>query len=510
MYPFASEVNLAMHPRTGPSRQQRAHRSQQLRARGLTWDQIAAVWETDCPEIGPRTALRWAHNLSHQEVADRWNALEMGEPTMVKARVYQFEQWPVKGRRPSLSALHVLARIYQVHARRLLNDTEYALYSSQDRQEIDRIDYRLLDENFRDVVLPACEVPQFPGTVELSHPVTSQMRDRCALSPEEQLELYARESSHILSKAECSNVGSSTIERLNEDLQRIAADYLKVPTGPLISDVRRVRDEALRLLEGHQPLRYRKDLYLVAGWAMTLLSWISTDLGRPEAAISHARTAWHFAEETGHDALRAWVCKSLQVAAYWGERKVEAVRQAGRGLEYARGAGGETEVMLASTLALDYARLGRPDDARRVLRRAQEIDAGTSDHFPGGPLSCSSERALSYWADTYLMLNEPGSALTMATRSVAISQRRPMRDRNLGTERMTALHIVRAHINAGDLDGASEALRPVLETPPELRAAPLLLKLDEIANSVPAQGYGKEIREEIKAFRSENRPPLEG
>ncbi|MEZ0075356.1 hypothetical protein [Planotetraspora sp. GP83] len=499
-----------MNRRTGPSGQQRAHRSQQLRARGLTWDQIAAVWETDCPEIGPRVALRWAHNLSHQEVADHWNALDIGEPTMVKARIYQFEHWPAKGRRPSLSALHTLARIYQVHAHRLLSDTEYALYSSQDRQEIDRIDYRRLDENFRDNVPASCQVPQFPGTAEVSHPATSQMRDRRALSPQEQLELYARESSHILSEAEFSNVGSSTIERLNADLKRIAADYLKAPTGPLLRDVRRIRDEALRLLEGHQPLRYRKDLYLVAGWAMTLLAWISTDLGRPSAAISHAQAASHFAEETGHDALRAWVCKSQQVAAYWDERKVEAVRHAERGLEYARGAGGETELMLASTLALDYARLGRPDDARRLLRRAQEIDPTTSEHFPGGPLSCSSERALSYWADTYLMLNDPGSALTAASRSVAISQGRPMRDRNLGTERMTALHIVRAHIDAGALDGASEALRRVLETPPELRAAPLLFKLGEIANRVPASGHGKDIREGIRAFCSESRPPLEG
>ncbi|XVQ89173.1 hypothetical protein ACQP2K_17685 [Microbispora siamensis] len=499
-----------MNRRTDPSRQQRAHRSQQLRARGLTWDQIAAVWETDRPEIGPRVALRWAHNLSHQEVADRWNSLDLGEPTMVKARIYQFEHWPAKGRRPSLSALHTLARIYQVHARRLLNDIEYALYGSQDRQEIDRIDYRRLDENVHGTVLASCEVPQFPGTAEVSHPATSEMRDRRALSPEEQLELYARESSHILSKAECSNVGSSTIERLNGDLQRIAVDYLKVPTGPLLRDVRRVRDEALRLLEGHQPLRYRKDLYLVAGWAMTLLAWISTDLGRPGAAISHAQAAWHFAEETGHDDLRAWICKSQQVAAYWGQRKVEAVRHAERGLGYARRTGGETELMLASTLALDYARLGRPDDARRLLRRAQEIDPGASVHSPGGPLSCSSERALSYWADTYLVLSDPDSALTMASRSMAISQRRPIPERNLGTERMTALHIVRAHIDAGALDGASEALRPVLETPAELRAAPLLLKLDEIANRLPARGHGKEIQEGIKAFRSESRAPLEG
>ncbi|GAA0822070.1 hypothetical protein ACFQVD_41005 [Streptosporangium amethystogenes subsp. fukuiense] len=162
-----------MDKSTNPGRRQRAHRSQQLRIRGLTWDQIAAVWETDHPEIGPRIALRWAINASHQEVADRWNELDSGESTMVKARIYQFEHWPEKGRRPSIAALHALARIYQVQGRRLLTNAEYALYNAADRAEIDRIDYRHLDANFTGAGPSPGASPAFPGTAEVASPSLS-------------------------------------------------------------------------------------------------------------------------------------------------------------------------------------------------------------------------------------------------------------------------------------------------------------------------------------------------
>ncbi|MEV7966973.1 hypothetical protein AB0O34_13450 [Sphaerisporangium sp. NPDC088356] len=497
-----------------PGRRQRAYRSQRLRARGLAWEQIASVWETDFPEIGPRVALRWAHNLSHQEVADRWNTADAGESTMVKARIYQFEHWPVKGRRPSVAALHALARIYQVTARRLLTDAEYALYNTGDRAEIDQIDYRQADSNFngRSHSSPGA-APAFPGTAEVALPTLSQIRDRRPLSAGEQLTLYARESDLILSEAESSNVGGSTIERLNRDLRRIADSYLKTPTGPLLADLRRLRDEALRLLEGHQPLRHRRDLYLIVGWAMTFLGWVSTDLGRPDAAENHAQAAQHFGVEAGHEGLLAWTCKTRQVAAYWEDRKAEALAWGERGLRFATRAGGETEVMLASTLALDYARLGRVQDAHAMLRHAQGVAPGRTNH-PGGPLSCTPERALSYWADAYLVLNDPARALEMATRSVEISQGRPERTRNLGTERMTTLHIARAHIDVGALDGAAEALAPILQTPVELRAAPLLLQLGEVEGRVPlpfrSGGQGKMIREAIGVFRAETRPHTEG
>jgi tetratricopeptide (TPR) repeat protein len=492
---------------TPPKRQQRAIRSHHLRARGLSWEHIAAVWETDYPGVSPRIAYRWAHNLSHQEVADRWNALDAGDATMVKARIYQFENWPVQGRRPSVAALYALARVYQAMARALLTPAEYALYPQQERAEIDRIDYRHLDENHTLHKPIGAEASAYPGTAEVSHPSLSLTRDQRPLDPQEQLSLYARESSHILNRAEYSNVGSDTLERLHSQLRSAAYGYLKAPTGPLLAKVRRVRDEALRLLEGHQPLNNRRDLYLIAGWAMTFLAWASTDMGRVDATAEHAKAAWHFAQQAGHDGLRAWVCKTRQVVAYWANRREEAMQHAERGMLYAMRVGGETEVMLTSTLALDYARLGRVDEARVLLQTAHNLAPdGEENDYPGGPLSCAPERALSYWADAYLVLGEPAAALEMAGRSVSVSQASSTGDRNLGTERMTCLHVVRASIDLGELEVAEEALLPVLETPTEARPAPLLIQLSDIAARMqPAlrnSRQGRRISDAIGAFQA--------
>lgn len=126
-----------------PSGQLRAQRSYALRQRGYTWDQIADVWEADYPNVGPRKAMRWAHNFSHQEVAEAWNRLDPGEPTMTKSRIYEFEVWPRKsGRRPSVSSLRTLARIYQTSARRLLTNDEFAQYDKRAQCEIEQISYR--------------------------------------------------------------------------------------------------------------------------------------------------------------------------------------------------------------------------------------------------------------------------------------------------------------------------------------------------------------------------------
>ncbi|MGW4411562.1 hypothetical protein ACWEJ6_46565 [Nonomuraea sp. NPDC004702] len=154
-----------------------------------------------------------------------------------------------------------------------------------------------------------------------------------------------------------------------------------------------LRDEALFLLEGRQTLRYRNELHVIAGWAMTMLGWAGTDQGRLDATAAHTRTAWFFAREAGNDALRAWVCKTRQAAAYWANDTEVAIRQAERGAYYARRSGGQTEVMLISTLALDYARAGHLQEARDALARARDIAPTQERDCPGGALSCPPERA---------------------------------------------------------------------------------------------------------------------
>jgi formylglycine-generating enzyme required for sulfatase activity len=126
---------------------------------------MAAVWVADYPTISPRTAFRWAHNLSHQEVADRWNQIDPGEPTLTKARIYEFEAWPNGGRRPSVSSLGMLARIFLTTGRRLLSDHEVSVYEAGALAQLDRLDFRHLDPNHHTAPGVAVETEAAPVTL---------------------------------------------------------------------------------------------------------------------------------------------------------------------------------------------------------------------------------------------------------------------------------------------------------------------------------------------------------
>ena len=136
---------------------------------------MAAVWIADFPTISPRTAFRWAHNLSHQEVADRWNRIDPGVPTLTKARIYEFETWPNGGRRPSLSNLTMLARIFHTTGRRLLSDHEISVYGAGAQAELAKLDFRHLDPYHHTAGAVTVEIEAAPVTLisrpRIVHPV---------------------------------------------------------------------------------------------------------------------------------------------------------------------------------------------------------------------------------------------------------------------------------------------------------------------------------------------------
>ncbi|MDQ3153272.1 MAG: helix-turn-helix domain-containing protein [Actinomycetota bacterium] len=317
----------------------------------------------------------------------------------------------------------------------------------------------------------------------------------------------ADESAHFLAWAEASNTGDLTVEEMHSDIRRIAHSYLKVPTLPLFARARAIRDHAFTLLAGRQSPCHTRDLYAAAGWALTLLAWMSTDLGRPDAAGTHARAAWLCAEHADHNGLRAWVRATQHTAARWEHRFLDAACYAEEGLTYATT--GSAELLLASAQALDLANAGQADNARVALARAHEVaeTVEQADDELAGPFTCSVHRAAGgFWSDVHLALGEPTDALAEADRAVAACEQAPIERRNHGSERMARVQQVRAHLALDEFDGAGEALAPVLETGPEHRVRPLLQRLAEVhTQSLTCEQPGEPIlctmREAITDFR---------
>lgn len=319
----------------------------------------------------------------------------------------------------------------------------------------------------------------------------------------------ADESARFLAWAEVSNIGDLTLEQMHSDLRWIALHYLKVPTLPLFFRVRVIRDRAFGLLAGRQRPDQSRDLYETAGWALTLLAWISTDLGRPDAADTHARAAWICADNAGCQELRAWVRATQHTAAFWEHRFLDAARYAEDGLRYATT--GSARAFLASAQALDLAKVGQGDDARTALARARdatEVVEQAGDKL-AGPFTCSVHRAGGFWSDVYLGLGQPTDALAEADSAVAVFERMPTEWRNFGSERMARVQQVRAHLALSQFDGAQEALVPVLETGPEYRVRPLMQRLGEVYTQTATCKQRDEpmlcaMREAITVFREQS------
>lgn len=337
-------------------------------------------------------------------------------------------------------------------------------------------------------------------------PTVATLPSHPPLDPRTALTSAADESAHYLAWAEVSNVGELTVEQMHSDVWRVADSYLKVPTLPLFARARAIRDLAFAHLKGGQRPSQARDLYAAAGWALTLLAWMSTDLGRPDAAGTHARAAWLCAVNADHNGLRSWVRATQHTAARWEHRFLDAARYAEDGLTY--GTNGSAELFLASALALDLANAGRADDARAALDRAREIaeTVEQADDELAGPFTCSVGRAAGgFWSDVHLALGEPPDALSEADRAVAAFERTPAERRNHGSERMARLQQVRAQLAQDQFEGAAEALAPVLETGPEHRVRPLLQRLGQVHTQTMTCGQRDEptlrtVREAITEF----------
>lgn len=293
----------------------------------------------------------------------------------------------------------------------------------------------------------------------------------------------ADESTNLLAWAEVSNVGDLTIEQIHADIRLISHSYLKAPTLPLFERTRTLRSRVVGLIAGgRQKPSQSRDLYSAAGWACTLLAWISIDLDAPKIAEKHLRAAWAFADNAEQNNLKAWIRAGQHTAAFWQEDYLDAARYAEDGLRYA--GSGTSDLFLRSALALD---LGRGGDSKRAIevlnlaRRAADKSPTGVDAL-AGPFTCSVGRAQGLWSDTRLALGDHKAALEYAESAIRQFESTPGEQRNLGSERMIRCQQTKAHLVAGELDGAVETVEPVLNTSPEHRVRPLLQRISEISH----------------------------
>ena len=301
----------------------------------------------------------------------------------------------------------------------------------------------------------------------------------------------AHEASEHAGHAESSNVGASTLDQLDADVMRIANDYVHSPPVPMTVEMLRVRRRVYRLLEGHQRPAHTSHLYLLAGTLSGLLANASTDLGYYDAAGEQVRAAWAYAELCGHNGLRAWTRGMHALIEYSAERPRRAVVLAQSAHEFAESA--TAKVRLFNIEARIWSKLGSAEDTERCVRAADAARAVTEtddlhDEI-GGVFGFNDAKAQYYAGATYIHLGLAEPALAATRRAIELYSTGPSRQRSYGAESLARVDNAAAHLINGSLDGATEALGPVLALDEDKRIVQLEERLTKVRRRIAAAEF---------------------
>ncbi|MEU8324128.1 hypothetical protein AB0C33_37700 [Nonomuraea sp. NPDC048881] len=109
-------------------------RSRYLRQHGFTIDQIAVILGLDHPAT-PLRLYRYAAGLTAAQVVECFHRLAgTNGAGLRESRLYDYENWPQAGRRPSVFTLRLLARIYAAQPVGLLTAEVLASYPAHDQR----------------------------------------------------------------------------------------------------------------------------------------------------------------------------------------------------------------------------------------------------------------------------------------------------------------------------------------------------------------------------------------
>ncbi|MFF8610760.1 helix-turn-helix domain-containing protein [Streptomyces sp. NPDC015346] len=284
------------------------------------------------------------------------------------------------------------------------------------------------------------------------------------------------------------------ISELQEGVESTAVDYLACPPAPMMDRAHALRGEAFeRLRSGHFRPADRADLYVAAGRLSGVLAYALLDLGDAVEAHAHAVAAGRCAEFAGDAELAAWVAgtKSL-ISRFQGDygRALEYIQD---GYQWVGGGHGTGEARLRCGEAQCLANLGDSRAANRALDGAElaRERIRREDSIEG--LFGFSRAKQSYYAGSSLIWLDGGHdaerAVREASAAIALWQAGPDAERSLDDERLAHIYLATARVQLDDVEGAADAIRPVLSLPLEEQISWIVKRADRLAGMLSAPRY---------------------
>ncbi|MEU4296666.1 hypothetical protein [Kitasatospora aureofaciens] len=357
------------------------------------------------------------------------------------------------------------------------------------------------------VLLPSEQAAVLPA----GGPSNSETRfDAGTMELERQVAMAARRALRFTAMAEGSSIGPETLGQIHDEVRRLTVAYPRLALPTLLGDLVEVQDLTFRLLEHGRvkPLQAR-ELYLLAGITSGMLAKASHDLGNPSAAMMQARTAFVCADNADHHAMRAWVRSLQSLISYWAGRPGEAADYAALGQSAAGDVRGTTSVWLACLSARAHSLLGDGEGTRTAVQQAEDARAAVEpddlDAF-GGIMTFPVPRQLYYVAEATVQLGEDPALGESQSEAAVTAYRDASEDEwAFGDEAGAQTDLALARIARGEVEGAAEAVRPVLDLPIEQRNFGIVSSAQRVHAALSADGrrngiVGVDLQQEIEAF----------
>ncbi|HWD09348.1 MAG TPA: hypothetical protein VHA57_09655 [Actinomycetota bacterium] len=299
------------------------------------------------------------------------------------------------------------------------------------------------------------------------------------------------------------------------DADCLATRYLTSAPAPILAEAHAQRRHVLSVLHDRIPPGRARDLYLVAALLSGITAYACLDLGYPDAAMTQADAGLLCATFAGHDALRAWMFGTQSLIARFQGRYAEALDLAREGLAYATT--GTALERLRCGEAQSLACLGDRAGTLQALALADEAREQNATGDIAHGLFTFSEAKHAYYAGSALIwLPDPEEARIaeeQSERAIALFAAGSADERNVADEALAHVYLGTAGVILGDLDRVLDAIRPVLNIPPDQRISwqrKRLARLGDMLGSDPFQRsrLARDVREEIAAF-SEAPPTAE-
>lgn len=429
------------------SKPYRAQLRDRLAALGFPEEAIPArVAENLIVECGipPRTAWRLASELSLDVAAHQYNAVT-GDPRagMRGTRIWEYEQWPERGVRPTVAALRVLAQVYGTGWKSLLGLRDLEQLPAKDLAE-----YHAEAEPVA-VAAAGPEVPPPARTVS-----------RAEARPDDELGAGALDDAILLTR---TNVDDAQLDDLWSDLDFLGGAYTRTAPDSILGQLAVIAERTASLLRGRQRPKQTQELLLLGAKSSAMMAWIAGDLGRYRLSRQLNSAAWLYTQYADDLLARRWVRTSQARVAFWAGNGIESAKLAADGLNYHVG-GRLTDAPLILAEARGWSSVQAERQVLEAIARWTAIEdpdlgAGGEDRF----FNITKDRRHYMAGNSLLSVGQASAALREFTTAREAFEKLSMENRWEAMDPMIRIDTGRAHLRLDDLEGAAAHVEPVLD-----------------------------------------------